>query len=71
MFNNQIGNLMQQVQQIRQNPMQFFMQHRVNIPQEYMNDPQDAVQHMINTGQVTQQQVDVAKMYARRMGINI
>lgn len=44
--------------QLKQNPMQTLAQ-RYNIPQN-MNSPQEIVQHLLNTGQVTQNQVNSA-----------
>lgn len=42
------------------NPMQFMMQSKMNIPQEYMNYPNKAIQHLMNTGQISQEQYDWA-----------
>ena len=64
-FNPQ--NFMQQFQQFRQNPMQFLMQHRLNIPQEYANDPQGAIQHLMNTGKMNQQQYNQLQQMAMNM----
>lgn len=44
--------------QLRSNPMQVLAQ-RFNLPKN-MNNPQDIIQHLINTGQVTQAQVNQA-----------
>ena len=57
MFNN-ANDLMQLYQQMRSNPMQMLSQ-RFNIPQG-INNPNDIVQHLLNTGQVTQSQVNQA-----------
>ena len=47
-------------QQMRQNPMQLLSQ-RFNIPQNInTQDPNSIIQHLLNTGQVTQQQVNNA-----------
>lgn len=44
--------------QLRQNPMQV-LSMRFNIPQNInMNDPNSIIQHLLNTGQVSQQQVN-------------
>lgn len=51
-------NIMQMVNQIKQNPMAVLSQ-RFNIPSE-LNDPNQIIQHLLNTGQVTQQQVNQA-----------
>ena len=51
-------NLIMMAQQMRQNPMKF-LASKYNIP-ENINSPQDIVQHLLNTGQVSQSQVDAA-----------
>lgn len=52
------ANMLQMISQFRQNPMQI-LSRRYNIPQN-INQPQDIVQHLLNTGQVSQQQVNTA-----------
>lgn len=52
---NNIGNIFQM---LNQNPMQMLMQ-RFNIPQGLSN-PQEIVNHLVKTGQVTQEQVNKA-----------
>ena len=51
-------NLMQMVNQIKQNPMQFLMQRKFNVPKNLMSDPQAMVQHLVSTGQIPQQQIN-------------
>lgn len=51
-----INDLMNLYQQLRSNPMQMLSQ-RFNLPQN-MNNPNDIVQHLLNTGQITQNQVN-------------
>ena len=63
------NNIAEMVNTLKQNPMQFFLQHK--IPQEYMNDPQGAVQHMIDSGQISPEAVEQAKARARMMGFTI
>lgn len=54
------NNLLAMYQQMRQNPMQLLSQ-RFNIPQNInMQDPNSIIQHLLNTGQVSQQQVNNA-----------
>ena len=57
----------QMLNQLQQNPAQF-LSRKFNLPQN-MNNPQDIVQHLLNSGQVTQQQVNQAvqmrKMFRR------
>lgn len=51
-------NLLAMYQQMMSNPAQFFMQ--MGIPQEMANDPNQIIQHLLNTGRVTQDQVNNA-----------
>lgn len=53
-----MNNMMQVYQQFMQNPTKILAQ-RFNIPAN-MNTPQDIIQHLLNTGQVTQAQVNNA-----------
>lgn len=58
-----VGNMkdiMNLYQQLRQNPLQM-LQKRFNIPQNLnMSNPNDIIQHLLNTGQITQDQVNQA-----------
>lgn len=65
------SSLYDQMNILRRNPMQFLLQHRMNIPPEYMNDPEGAIRYMVNSGQISEQRVEDAKNYARKLGINI
>ncbi len=60
LFQNLIANgpmnPMQLLSQIKENPMSVIGQ-RFSIP-DGMNDPNQIIQHLLNTGQVTQQQVN-------------
>lgn len=51
-------NMLQMISQFKSNPMAMLSQ-RYNIPQN-INNPQDIVQHLLNTGQVSQSQVNSA-----------
>ena len=55
------NNIMGMLAQFKQNPMQFLMQRRMNLPQNLpMNDPQAILNHLVQTGQVSQQQINNA-----------
>lgn len=57
MMNNPM-QLLQMLPQIKANPMQF-LQRKFNLPNELsMNDPQAIVNHLLQTGQVSQQQIN-------------
>ncbi len=60
--------LMQMLPQLKGNPMQFLAQRGIQIPQG-MNNPQQIVQQMLNSGRYTQAQVDQARQMAMQMGI--
>jgi len=52
-------NIFQAYQMLRSNPMQILSQ-RFNIPQNISNNPNDIIQHLLNTGQINQAQVNQA-----------
>ncbi len=51
-----INDFINLYQQLKNNPVQF-LSRRFNIPQN-INDPNDIIQHLLNTGQVSQEQVN-------------
>lgn len=51
-------NIMEMANQFRQNPMAMLSQ-RYNIPQN-LNNPNEIIQYLLNTGQVSQSQVNNA-----------
>ena len=53
-----MNNLMQMYQQFMNNPMAMLNQ-RFKIP-ENMSNPNDIIQHLLNTGQVSQEKVNQA-----------
>lgn len=52
---NSPNSILSAVQGLKQNPMQFIMQRKFNVPQNIINDPNAIIQHLMNTGQVSQQ----------------
>lgn len=61
-----MNNMMQMLQALQNNPMQFLMQKRMNVPQNIANDPNAIMQHLLSTGQITQQQYNNANNMARQ-----
>lgn len=59
------NNLMQMLQQLRQNPVQVLRQAGLNIP-DNLNSPNDIIQHLMNSGQVSQQRYEQARQMAAR-----
>ena len=54
------NQMLQSLQQLKTNPMQFLMQRRMNVPANIMNDPSAIMNHLMSTGQINQQQVNAA-----------
>jgi hypothetical protein len=52
------------------NPMQFMMSNRLNIPQEMMNNPNEAIQYLMNSGKLTQDQYNWAVQQAKQLEHN-
>ena len=72
LYNEQMNkDLMSQLNSFKQNPMQFLVNHKINIPQQFANDPHGAVQYMLNNGQMSQQQLNSLTRLAQRMGIKL
>lgn len=58
--------LMQMVMQLKSNPMSILGQ--LGVPQNLSNNPENVIQHLMNNGQVTQDQYDNAVKQAQNMG---
>ena len=52
--------LQQQYQALSNNPMQFFKQMNIDIPQNITNNPDAILQYLLSSGRFTQQQVNSA-----------
>jgi hypothetical protein len=59
MMNSVLNNLMQ-------NPIQFVLQKGFNIPQNIGNDPNNIIQYLMNSGQISQEQYNRAVSMARQ-----
>ena len=57
-------------QGFRQNPLQFLMQRRINVPQALMGDPGSAIQYLMNSGQMSQGQYNTLQRMAQQMKSN-
>ena len=56
-------NPMQMLQQLQQNPAQMLRRAGLNVP-DNLNDPNQIIQHLINSKQVTQQRYEQARQMA-------
>lgn len=59
-MNNSMAGIMQMLQQFKQNPMQMLVQRRLNVPQNVMNDPNAILNYLVQSGQISQQQINNA-----------
>ena len=59
------NNILNLYQQFKANPMQY-LSRRFNLPQN-MNDPNDIIQHLLDTRQITQEQVNNVMNMANKM----
>ena len=63
------NNPMQMLQQLRQNPVQVLRQAGLNIP-DNLTSPNDIIQHLMCSGQVSQAQYNKAREMAKMFSKN-
>lgn len=56
-------NPMQMIQQLKANPIQFLQRAGFNVPNN-LNDPNAIIQHLMNSGQISQQRYEQARQMA-------
>lgn len=56
-------NPFQMIQQLQNNPVQFLKQAGLNVP-DNLSDPNAIIQHLMNSGQVSQQRYEQARQMA-------
>ena len=64
-------NLIQMFQAFQQNPIQFLNSRNINIPQQYMNSPKDAVQYLVSSGRMSQENFNQLQQMASQFGIKL
>lgn len=71
MQNNMNGmnmqNFMSQLQNFMKNPSQAILQSGIGIPKEYISDPNKAIQFLMDSGRISQQQYHQARMMANQI----
>lgn len=65
------NSMMDQFGQFMKNPMQFLMNRKINIPEEYANDPHGAVQYLLNNGQMSQDTLNRMTQFVNKAGIKL
>lgn len=65
MMNNPLMgmNPVQMIQQLKANPIQFLQRAGFNVPSN-LNSPNDIIQHLMNSGQISQQNYERARQMA-------
>ena len=63
----QVGNPMQMLSQLRSNPVGMLKQAGYNIP-DGMTNPQQIVNHLLNSGQVNNGRLNMAQQMAQQFG---
>jgi len=66
-----MNNPMMMLQQLKVNPMQFLMSRRLNVPQNMINNPNAIVNHLLQTGQISQEQLNRAYQQMSQMRGNL
>lgn len=56
-------NPVQMIQQLQANPIQFLQRAGFNVPNN-LNDPNAIIQHLMNSGQISQQRYEQARQMA-------
>ena len=57
------ANPVQMIQQLKANPIQFLQRAGFNVPNN-LNDPNAIIQHLMNSGQISQQNYERARQMA-------
>ena len=58
------GTFMSQFKGFMGNPMQMLLQNKLNVPQNMANDPNAIIQHLMNSGVMSQEQYNQLKQTA-------
>lgn len=61
-----MNNIMAMLPQLKQNPMQFILQRRFNLPQGMAQDPNAILNYLMQSGQISQDQVNRAYQMAQQ-----
>lgn len=57
---NNNANILGMFSKLTQNPLQTLVEAGLNVPTEMANNPEQIVQHLLNSGQISQNQVNQA-----------
>lgn len=72
LYNEQIQNgLQSQLNSLMSNPSGFLSRFNIDIPLQYQNNPQGLVQYWLNSGRITQGQLNGLIQRAQQLGFKI
>ncbi len=72
LYNEQIQNgLQSQLNSLMSNPSGFLSRFNIDIPLQYQNNPQGLVQYWLNSGYITQGQLNGLIQRAQQLGFKI
>lgn len=60
------NSLMGQFQSFMQNPIGYLIEKKINIPQQYMNDPHQAVNYLISSGVLVTCLINLRKGFCQK-----
>ena len=60
-------NMLKQFREFKKNPVQFLVSKNYNVPQNFNGGPQELVQHLLNTNQMSQAQFNDLSDLAKQM----
>lgn len=63
-------NIFQQFQGFLQNPTQFLIQRNLGLSKEMLKNPDQAIQYLMNSGKITQEQYNQAVRQANQLKNN-
>lgn len=66
LFTNQLQS---QLNQLKSNPRSFLIQRNINIPQQYLNNPEEAVKYLLNNGYMSQEQYNQLNQMASKLAL--
>lgn len=64
----QMPNIGEMFQKFKQNPMDYLLKSKLSIPDNIGNNPQNILQYLVQSGQVSQQMMNQAQAIYRQMG---
>lgn len=66
----QMPNIVQMLGQFKANFPRLILQRKMNLPQNVLSDPDAILNHLVQTGQVQQAQVNGAYQVAQQLGLH-